>query len=141
MSYYGNKSFKNLFGVSKTLLNAGPHRFGGAQGQFAYKLSDASPIDVTLHHSGVNIVNAEEDTVSVILLGMNPTTPAVFTDLELVIVSGSYTVPAGKYALLLEGIVTLGDVALNGDEGLHKLDPESVVSGSGKLLVFTFSQA
>jgi hypothetical protein len=138
MSYYGHKSFKNLFGVGKTLLNAGHHRFGGSQGQFAYKLSDTSPVDVTLHHSGVNIVNAEEDTVSVILLG-NPT-PAVFTDLELVIVSGSYTVPAGKYAVLLEGTVALGDVALNSNEDLHKLDPESVVSGNGKLLVFTYSQ-
>ena len=141
MSYYGNKSFKNLFGVNKVLLNAGHHRFGGAQGQFAYKLSDASPVDVTLHHSGVNIVDAEEDIVSVVLLGLNPTTPAVFTDLELVIVSGSYTVPAGKYAVLLEGAVALGDVALNGDEDLHKLDPESVVSGNGKLLVLTYSQA
>lgn len=141
MSYYGHKSFKNLFGVNKVLLNAGHHRFGGAQGQFAYKLSDASPVDVILHSSGVNIIDAEEDTVTVILLGLNPTTPAVFTDLELVAVDGSYTVPAGKHAVLLEGTLALGEVSLNGEEDLHKLDPESAVSGNGKLLVLTYSQA
>jgi NurA-like 5'-3' nuclease len=140
MSHYGHKTFNGLFSAFKQLLNAGSHRFGGSHAQVAYKVSDRSPVTVTLHESGVNVVDVEEDTVSVVLMGLNATTPAVFSDVEFVSVAGSYQVPAGKHAVLLEGSVTLGEALLNADEDLFKLDAEASVTGTAMLLVFGHNQ-
>jgi hypothetical protein len=140
MSHYSNTTFRGLFSVHKHLLEVGHHRFGGSHAQVAYKVSDGSAVGVTLHHSGVNLINAESDTVSVILMGLDANTPAVFSDIEFVEVSGNYQIPSGKYGVLLEGSVTVDNSLLSADEDVFKLDPDTSMNGTAKLLVFTHTQ-
>lgn len=142
MSYYGQKTFPGIFSCSKMLLQAGgSYRFGGTHAQTAYAVADGSAVEVTLHHSGVNVIEAVVDTVSVALVGIKLDTPATFTDLTYVDVADSYTLAGDKYAILLDGSLTLDGNALDGSADLHMLAPGAVVSGTAKLLVFGFSQA
>lgn len=142
MSYYGQKTFTGIFSCSKMLLQAGSsYRFGGTHAQIAYAVADGSAVDVTLHHSGVNVIDAVADTVSVALVGIKLDTPATFSDLTFVDVADAYTLAGDKYAILLDGSLTLDGNILDGSADLHLLQPGAVVSGTGKLLVFSFTQA
>ena len=143
MANYSSKAFDNKFGVFKKLLpgDSGSNRFGGFNAQLAYKLSDGSPVPVTLHHSGVNVVVVDEDTVSVGLMAINKDVPSTFTDPTIVDVTGSYSVPGDKYAVVLDGAVDLNGTQLDGNTGLHKLDPGATVTGNAKLVVFGFEQS
>ena len=141
MTYYGHTTFKGLFSVSKQMLQSpGSYRFGGSHAQVAFKASDWSPVAVTLHHSGVNVIQADEDTISVALIGVKKEVNAVFSDITLVDVSDSYTVPSDRHAVLLDGQLTVDGSVINAENDLHKLDPNTLVTGSGKLLVFNFLQ-
>ena len=140
MSYYGHKTFRGLFSIAKQLLTAGSHRFGGTHAQVAYKVSDGSAVTVTLHHSGVNVVVAEEDTVTVLLNGVNPNTAAVFANATFVDVNGSHTLAADTHGILLEGSLTSDGVTLDAESDIHLVQPGAEVSGTGKLLTFAFSQ-
>lgn len=141
MSYYGHVTFRGFFSAAKQQLAAdGSYRFGGVHGQIAYALADSSPVEVTLHHSGVNVINTTVDTVTVALIGIKKEAPATFTDLTIVDVSDSYTVASDKYAVLLEGQLVVDGTTLDADSNLHKLDPGTTATGSGKLLVFGFAQ-
>lgn len=141
MSYYGHKTFIGSFSISKQLLEApGSYRFGGVHGQLAYKISDGSSVPVTLHHSGVNVINAEESTVSIALIGVNPNAPATFSEPTIIDISGSYSVPSDKYAIVIDGSVDLDGTALDATTNFYKLDPGASVSGNAKLVVFGFNQ-
>lgn len=141
MSYYGHITYRGLFSVAKQMLAAnGSYRYGGSHAQIAYALADFSPVEVMLHHSGVRVINTTVDTVTVALIGINKDVPATFTDLTMVDVSDSYTVGADKYAVLLEGQLVVDGVTLDAGNDLHKLDPNTVATGNGKLLVFGFTQ-
>lgn len=141
MSFYGTKSFNNLFSVHKKRLSANQsHRFGGAHAHIAYSVA-GEQVPVTLHPSGVEVVTAEaDDVVSVILMGVKMDTPPVITNLALVDVADSLTLAADVYGIVLEGSVTVNDVVLNADEDIHSIEPGSVVTGAGKLATFTFVQ-
>lgn len=142
MSAYTHKTFPGVFSVSKQLLAApGSYRFGGATAQVAYAAGDGSTVNVTLHDSGVNVIEAAVDTVSVALIGLKPDVPAVFSDLAFVDVTDSYTLAGDKHGVVLEGSFVVGDATLDANVDVYKLDPGAVLAGSGKILVFGFSQS
>jgi len=141
MSYYGNKTFTGVFSVSKQLLNAGSsYRFGGAHAQVAYAADGGALVEVTKHHSGVNVIQAATDTVSVAFTGIKQDAAAEFTDITFVDVTDSYTLPGDKHGILLEGSLVANGETLDANTNLFKLDPNTTVTGSGKLVVFTFVQ-
>jgi hypothetical protein len=142
MSMYTHKTFPGTFSVSKQLLAApGSYRFGGAHAQVAYAAGDGSQVEVVLHSTGVNVIEAAVDTVSVSFIGLNPTTPATFTDVTFVDVADSYTLAGDRYGVVLEGSFVVGDATLDANVDVYKLDPGAVLAGSGKIVVFGFSQS
>lgn len=143
MSYYGAKTFNSLFSVHKQRLVAnGSYRFGGAHAQVAYNANDNTEVPVTLHHSGVNVIEAgADDVVSITLLGVKSDIPATFSNIAFEEVSGSTTLPANTYGVVLEGLFNVGSNTLDAEIDLHLIEPESIVSGTGKLIKFTIEQA
>lgn len=142
MSAYTHKSFPGTFSVSKQMLAApGSYRFGGASAQAAYVAANGSAVDVTLHPSGVNVIEATVNTVSVALIGLNKDVPAVFSDLTFVDVVDSYTLAGDKYGVVLEGSFVVGGETLDANVDVYKLDPSAALVGSGKILIFGFTQS
>lgn len=137
---YVNTNFPGLFAIARHTLQSGRHHFGGAHGQLAYKVSDGSPVDVVLHHSGVNVIEAAEETVTLILRGYNNDVAAVFANLAFVDVSGSHTLASDTHGVLVQGSLTLDGNLLDSTERSHLLLPGSEVSGTGKLVTFVFNQ-
>lgn len=143
MSYCGAKTFNSLFSVHKQRLTAnGSYRFGGAINQVAYNANDNTDVPVLLHYSGVNVVEAAADDVIVVtLMGIKADVPATFSNIAFEEVSESTTLPANTYGVVLEGLFNVGSNTLDAEIDLHLIEPESVVSGTGKLIKFTFEQA
>lgn len=142
MSFYGKATQQNLFFVHKTKLNANQsHRFGGAQGHIAYSVT-GEPVPITLHESGVEIIQAGADeVVSVIIMGTKKDVPPVITNLALVDVTDSLTLASDVHGIVLEGSVTVDGVLLDAETAVHIIQPGSVATGSGKLATFTIVQS
>jgi hypothetical protein len=99
-------------------------------------------VPVTLHESGVGIIQAgANEVVSVILMGTKKDVPPVITNLVLVDVTDSLTLASDAYGVVLEGSVTVDGAVLDAETGIHIVQPGSVVTGSGKLATFTIIQA
>lgn len=146
MSFYGAQTFRSLFSVHKDLLAANQqHRFGGAHAQLAYNLADGTEVPVTTRTYGdvvVNIIDAAADqVVSVLLVGLNVSTPATFANAALVNVTSSHTLASDTHGVLLEGSVTVGSDPLDADDELQLIEPGSTVEGNGKLVTFVFTQS
>jgi hypothetical protein len=141
MSFYGKTTFDNLFSVHKRRLTANEsHRFGGAHAHIAYSVA-GDQVPVTLHESGVEVIDAgADDVVSVILMGTKMDVAPVVTNLTLVDVADSLTLASDVHGIVLEGSVTVSDVVMDAETGIHVVVPGSVVTGSGKLATFTFVQ-
>jgi hypothetical protein len=146
MSFYGAQTFRSLFSVHKDLLAANQqHRFGGAHAQLAYNLADGTEVPVTTRTYGdvvVNVIDAAADqVVSVLLVGLNVSTPATFANAALVNVTSSHTLASDTHGVLLEGSVTVGSDPLDADDELQLIEPGSTVEGNGKLVTFVFTQS
>ncbi|NDA95739.1 MAG: hypothetical protein EBY03_06365 [Actinobacteria bacterium] len=142
MSFYGKNALVGKFSAHKVEVLAGQsQRFGGVHGQAAYDVVAGSPIEVVAHPSGVNVVTADaNDAATLLLVGHNPTTPAVFTDLALADVADSLTLDAETYAVVLEGTATVDGTALDASASLPMVEPSKVLTGSFKVLTFKYSQ-
>ena len=59
MSFYGAKTFKGLFSAHKQrLAGNASYRFGGTHHQVAYDTNSGAEVPVSLHSSGVNVIDA-----------------------------------------------------------------------------------
>lgn len=150
MSYYGHKTFARKFSVVKQFIEAGTeYRFGGGTQSsiIVYNTVNNSiaPIDAS---STVKIINAPSDAncILVILLGnLIPNTTVTFSDIEIVDVANTWNLPSSKTAVVMEGLMTAeeGAVQINGDEELNYIEggeAGKVLSGNCKLIVFSTSQ-
>lgn len=140
MSYYGTKTFPNLFSIHKQRLAAGQsYRFGGAQSQLAYDAVTFADVEVKSDPSGVNIVDAGTDIVNVVLMGLKRDADSPFSNVSFVEISGNYVLPADKYGVVLEGSLQHNEYVLDSNTDLHLLESGSTVDGTGKIVEFTLA--
>lgn len=143
MSYYGGKTFIRKFSVHKSLLQIGEgDRFSAGEPALAYKLEDGSPVELTLHHSGVYVIGpVESDVVLVKIRGIYPD-PSTFSNIEIVTVADSYNLAPNKYAVVLGGSLSHDSVTIDGEADIGLFEGEEsgkVLTGAGRILVLDFT--
>ena len=142
MSYYGNKTFKKMFSCHKELHTAGTEfRSGTNHPLLVYKVSDYSQVELSEHHSGVKLAKADDsDFVSILLLGcQKPGITTTFSNVQLINISGSYSLPANMYAIVLDGSIENQGSVLDVSEDLVYVaggENGETLSGSGVVVVF-----